>query len=71
MNYHCKKVYTNISTNMETTNIVPLFSIFAQNCYYYPPKKSNFGHIQLVILAYIVSKVMNYDYANFLLLSKS
>ena len=30
-----------------------------------PPKKSNFGPIQLDIIAYIVSKAMNYNYAKF------
>ena len=69
MNYYCAKFYTNISTNLDTTNIFQFLSIFAQNFYYfYPPpkkKKSNFGPIQLDIIAYIVSKAMNYDYAKF------
>ena len=57
MNYYCAKVYTNISTNMDTTNIFQFFLIFAQNFYYFSPqKKSNFGPIQLDIIAYIVSK---------------
>ena len=30
-----------------------------------PKKKSNFGPIQLDIIVYIVSKVMNYNYAKF------
>ena len=49
---------------MDTTNIFPFLSIFAQNFYYPPPpqKKSTFGPIQLYIIAYIVSKAMNYDY---------
>ena len=50
---------------MDTTNIFQFLSIFAQNFYYFPPKKSNFGHIQLDIIAYIVSKAMNYNYAKF------
>ena len=62
MNYYCAKIYTNISTNMDTTNF---FSIFAQNFYYFFPHKSNFGPIQLDIIAYIVNKTMNYDYAKF------
>ena len=46
MNYYCAKLYTNISTNMDTTNIFQFLSIFAQNFYYSPPppqkKKSKF-----------------------------
>ena len=38
---------------------------FAQNFYYFPPKNQNFGPIQLDIIAYIVSKAMNYNYAKF------
>ena len=41
---------------MDTTNIFQFFWIFAQNFYYFSPKKSNFGPIQLDIIAYIVSK---------------
>ena len=50
---------------MDTTNIFQFLSIFAQNFYYFPPQKSNFGPIQLVIMAYIVSKSMNYNYPKF------
>ena len=51
---------------MDTTNIFQFLSIFAQNFYYSPPPpKSNFGPIQLDIIAYIVSKAMNYNYAKF------
>ena len=50
---------------MDTTNIFHFLSIFAHNFYYFPPKKSNFGHIQLDIIAYVVSKAMNYNYAKF------
>ena len=56
---------------MDTTNIFQFLSIFAQN-FYYPPhskkkkkKKSNFGPIQLDIIAYIVSEAMNYNNAKF------
>ena len=31
MNYHCAKFYTNMSTNMDSTNIFPFLVIFAQN----------------------------------------
>ena len=65
MNYYCAKLYTNISTNMDTTNIFQFLSIFAHNFLLFPPPKSNFGHIQLDIIAYIVSKAMNYNYAKF------
>ena len=33
--------------------------------YYFPPQKSNFGPIHLDIIAFIVSKAINYDYAKF------
>ena len=39
MNYYCAKFYTNMSTNMDTKNIFQFLSIFAQNFYYFPPKK--------------------------------
>ena len=38
MNYYYAKFYTNISTNMDTTNIFQFLSIFAQNFYYFPQK---------------------------------
>ena len=38
MNYFCAKFYTNISTNMDTTNIFHFLAIFAQDFYYFPPK---------------------------------
>ena len=63
MNYYCAKFYTNISTNMDTTNIFQFLSIFAQNFYNFSPQKSNFRPIQLDIIAYIVSKAINYNYA--------
>ena len=37
MNYHCAKFYTDISTNIDTTNIFQFLSIFAHNFYYSPP----------------------------------
>ena len=42
---------------MDTTNIFPFLSIFAQKFYYSPPKKkkSNFGPIQFDIMAWIVN----------------
>ena len=39
MNYYLEKIYTNISTNMDNTNIFQFLSIFAQNFYYSPPPK--------------------------------
>ena len=65
MKYYCAKFYTNISTNMDTTNIFQFLSIFAQNFYYFPSKKSNFEPFQLGIIAYVVSKAMNYNFAKF------
>ena len=62
-NYYCAKFYTNISTNMDTTNIFQFLSIFEQNFYYFPPKRSNFGPNQLDMIAYIVSKAMIYNFA--------
>ena len=51
---------------MDTTNIFPFLSIFALIFLLSPPKKkSNFWPIQLDIIAYIVSKAMNYDCAKF------
>ena len=55
MNYHCAKCDTNISTNMDTTNIFPFLAIFSQNCDYFTPKIAIFLPIQLIIIAYIVS----------------
>ena len=54
-----------MSTNMDTTNIFQFLSIFAQNFYYFYPKKTNFGPFQLDIIAYTVSKAMNYNFAKF------
>ena len=50
---------------MDTTNIFQNLSIFAYNFYYFPPKKSNFEPFQLDIIADIVSKAMNYNFAKF------
>ena len=51
MNYHCAKFYTNISTNMDNTNILPFLAIFfLQNFDYFTPKIANFGPIQLGII---------------------
>ena len=50
---------------MDTTKIFQFLSIFAQHFYYFSPKKSNFGPIQLDIITYIVSRAMNYNYAKF------
>ena len=42
MNYHCAKFYTNISTNMNTTNIFPFLTIFFTEYWLFYPKNSNF-----------------------------
>ena len=63
MNYYCAKFYTNISTNMDTTHVFQLLSIFFTGFLLSPWKKSNFGPIHLDIIAYIVSKTINYNFA--------
>ena len=67
MNCYCVKFYTNKSTNMDTTNIFQFLSTFAHDFLLFPPTPPppNLGPIQLDIIAYIVSKVMNYNYAKF------
>ena len=56
MNYQIAKFYTNISTNMDNTNIFPFLAIFfLQNFDYFNPKIAFFGPIQLGIIANIVS----------------
>ena len=55
MNYRCAKFYTNISTNMDTTNISPFLAIFRIEFLLFYPKIANFGSIQLGIIAYIIS----------------
>ena len=42
VNYHCAKLYVNISTKRDTTNIFPFLAIFSQNFYYFTPKNGNF-----------------------------
>ena len=46
------KIYTNISTNMDTTNIFPFLAIFSIEFY---PKIVNVGYIKLGIIANIDS----------------
>ena len=65
MNHYCAKFYTNMSTNTDSTDIFQFLSIFAHNFYYFSPKKSIFGPFQLDIIAYIVIKAMNYNFAKF------
>ena len=55
MNYQCAKFYTNISTNMDTTNIFPFLAIFSIEFLLFYPKIANFWYIQLGIIANIVS----------------
>ena len=55
MNYHCAKFYTNISTNMDTTNIFRFLTIFSIEFLLFYPKIANFGSVQLSIMANIVS----------------
>ena len=65
MNYHCAKFYTNISTNMENTNIFPFLAIFSQNFDYITPKMAIFGPIQLGIIANIIIQIMNHQCSKF------
>ena len=55
MNYRCAKFYTNILTNMDTTNIFPFLAIFSIDFLLFYPKIAKFGYIQLGIIANIVS----------------
>ena len=55
MNYQCSKFYTNISTNIDTTNIFPFLAIFSIEFLLFYPKIENFGSIKLGIIAHIVS----------------
>ena len=55
MIYHSAKFYTNISTNMDTTNIFQFLAIFAIEMLLFYPKIAKFGSIQLGIIAYIIS----------------
>ena len=55
MNYHWAKFYTNIATNMDTTNIFQFLAIFSINFLQFYPKIANFLSIQLDIIANIVS----------------
>ena len=47
MNYYCAKFYTNISRNIDTTNIFQFLSIFVQNVNYYSPKNQIFNLFSL------------------------
>ena len=55
MSYQCAKFYTNISTNMDTTNIFPFLAFFRIEFLLFCPKITNFGSIQLGIIAIILS----------------
>ena len=55
MNYHWAKLYTNISTNMDTTNIFQFSRFLAYNFLQFYPKIAIFLSIQLGIIANIVS----------------
>ena len=55
MNYHWAKLYTNISTNMDTTIIFQFLAIFSIKFLQFYPKIANFLSIQLGIIAHIVS----------------
>ena len=55
MIYHCAKFDTNISTNMDTTNIFPFLAIFNIEFLLFHPKIAKFGSIQPCIIANIIS----------------
>ena len=55
MNYQCAKFYTNVSTNMDTTNIFQFLAIFCTEFLLFYPKIAYFGPIQLGIIENIVS----------------
>ena len=42
MNNQCAKFYTNISTNMETTNIFPFLAIFSREFLLFYPENGKF-----------------------------
>ena len=42
MNYQCSKFYTNISTNIDTTNIFPFLAIFSIEFLLFYPQNSKF-----------------------------
>ena len=42
MDYNCATFYTNISTNMDITNIFQFLAIFSQNFDYFNPANSTF-----------------------------
>ena len=65
MNYHYAKFHTNISINMDTRNIFPFLEIFFYRISTILPPIALFGPVQLDIIAYIVSEIMNYQYAKF------
>ena len=65
MKYQWAKLYTNILTNMDSTNIFPFLAIFSIVFLLFYPKIANFGSIRLGIIASIVSFIMNYHYAKF------
>ena len=49
MNYQCAIFYTNISTNMDITNIFRFLEIFSIEFLLFYPKIAHFGSIQLGI----------------------
>ena len=60
----CKIIYQYIN-KYGYYKYFPISLDFCTEFFYFPPKNQNFGPIQLDIIAYIVSKAMNYNYAKF------
>ena len=66
MNYHCAKIYANISTNVNTTDIFPFLAIFSQiSFYYFTPNNGNFRTYLALHYSYYICYIMNYQYAKF------
>ena len=55
---------------MDTSHIFQFLANFSQNVYYFTPKIVIYGPIQLGNIAYIVSQIMNHQYAKFHVLIK-
>ena len=64
MNFRFAKFYTKASTNVDTIKIFQYLAFLNRILLFYP-KITNFGPIQLGIIAYISSNVKNYPCAKF------
>ena len=73
MNYHCAKLHSNIhvSTNFDTTYTFQFLAIFAQNFYYFTPKKQIMTLFSLASLLISLVRSFTTTMQNLILLSKS